>query len=229
VQTNRAVLFTPALGWSATGTTNALELVLERAGEGPWPPSVLGRVTRARVRGARPLGNTSLDTQTCVLSIHWDLAWHLPNPQVGDELEIRLATSPDLSRVRTAIGGGPILLLEGQLQRLPRPPGLGPMPYEYQSMRQRHPRSAVGWNEHHIFLVEVDGRQNKLSVGMTLTELARYLAALGCVDAVNLDGGGSATLWCRGKVLNSPSDKQERDVANGLVVVRRSAGVKGHP
>lgn len=224
VQTNRAVLFTPALGWPATGTTNALELILDKAGDGPWPPNALGETTRARVIDLRPLGNTPLESASCVLSIHWDLAWTLPRPAIGDELRIHLETRPDLSKAHAALGGGPILLQGGKAQPLPRPAGLGPMPYVYQSMRQRHPRSAVGWNDRHLFLVVVDGRQKKLSVGMTLRELTRYLASLGCTEAINLDGGGSATLWCGGKVVNSPSDNQERDVANALVVVRRPSG-----
>jgi len=225
VRTNRAVLFTPALGWAATGTTNALDLVLEPAGPGPWPPDALGQTVRARITAIRPFGNTPLGPRTCVLALPWPLAWDWSQPRPGDELEIHLQTRPDLAGVRTAIGGGPILLHEGRRQPLPRPGGLGPMPYEYRSMRQRHPRSAVGWNEQYFFLVVVDGRRKKHSVGMTLRELARYMAGLGCREAFNLDGGGSATLWCGGQVLNRPSDDQERDVANALVVVRRRAQI----
>lgn len=42
----------------------------------------------------------------------------------------------------------------------------------------------------------------------------------GCTDALNLDGGGSATMWLGGKIMNSPSEGKERAVANGLIVVR---------
>jgi len=69
--------------------------------------------------------------------------------------------------------------------------------------------------------VEVDGRQT-FSVGMTLNELATYLLKLGCTDAMNLDGGGSATLWYVGKVCNRPSDGRERPVANALVVTKKA-------
>jgi exopolysaccharide biosynthesis protein len=40
---------------------------------------------------------------------------------------------------------------------------------------------------------------------------------------MNLDGGGSATFWLDGKVMNSPSDKQERALANALVIVLQKA------
>ena len=43
---------------------------------------------------------------------------------------------------------------------------------------------------------------------------------LGCTEAMNLDGGGSSTLWADGTVRNSPCDGQERPIANGLVVLR---------
>jgi len=46
---------------------------------------------------------------------------------------------------------------------------------------------------------------------------------LGCKDAMNLDGGGSATLWALGMVRSSPSEGQERPSPNALVVVRRNA------
>ncbi len=80
---------------------------------------------------------------------------------------------------------------------------------------------AIGWNEKYLFLVEVDGRQKRLSVGMTLEDLAKFLVKLGCNDAMNFDGGGSATLWFDGQVRNSPCDRMEREIANCLVIVRK--------
>ncbi|MEW6161163.1 MAG: phosphodiester glycosidase family protein, partial [Verrucomicrobiota bacterium] len=44
---------------------------------------------------------------------------------------------------------------------------------------------------------------------------------LGCDEAMNLDGGGSAVCWVYGQVMNSPSEGRERGMANGLVVVQR--------
>lgn len=55
-----------------------------------------------------------------------------------------------------------------------------------------------------IFFV-ADGRQN-FSTGLYLNETGRILRSLGCVDAINLDGGGSTCLFANGKVINSPSD-----------------------
>jgi exopolysaccharide biosynthesis protein len=57
---------------------------------------------------------------------------------------------------------------------------------------------------------------------MTLEELGAYLASLGCTDAMNLDGGGSATLWAGGAIRNQPSDGSERPIANALAIVRQA-------
>jgi hypothetical protein len=99
-------------------------------------------------------------------------------------------------------------------------------------MLERHPRSAIGWNGQYYFLVEVDGRKPDLSVGMTLAELAAYLAKLGCEEAMNLDGGGSATLWFAGAVRNRPCDGYERGhrqcpARGGEAAVGRRAGGDG--
>lgn len=91
-----------------------------------------------------------------------------------------------------------------------------------------HPRSAVGVRGcHKVIFITVDGR-DKEAAGMTLYELAELMMLLKCRDAVNLDGGGSTTMWIDGKpfngVVNMPSDNKiwdhegERVVANILIV-----------
>ena len=94
-------------------------------------------------------------------------------------------------------------------------------------MLERHPRTAFGWNKQWYFLVQVDGRQRDLSVGMTLDELSAWLVKLGCEEALNLDGGGSSSLWFEGRVRNSPCDGYERNIANSLLVVRKTASAGG--
>lgn len=76
-----------------------------------------------------------------------------------------------------------------------------------------------------LFYVVVDGRQPGYSAGMTLRELAAFLRELGADEALNLDGGGSSAMVVpdlRGDsavtIVNRPSDKTERRVANGVAV-----------
>lgn len=97
--------------------------------------------------------------------------------------------------------------------------------------KARHPRSAVGIKENgRIILITVDGR-NDQSAGMSLEELKKTLLWLGCKTALNLDGGGSTTLWVEGEgskgVVNFPSDNKlwdhegERKVANVLFITKK--------
>ena len=58
---------------------------------------------------------------------------------------------------------------------------------------------------------------------MTLQELGKYMLSLGCTEALNLDGGGSAECWVTGHVVNSPSEGRERGMGNALVLVRKKS------
>jgi hypothetical protein len=69
---------------------------------------------------------------------------------------------------------------------------------------ERHPRCALGVNDDELFAVCCDGRRTGVDAGLDLPELARLLLSLGAADAINLDGGGSATLVHRGHLLNRP-------------------------
>ena len=84
----------------------------------------------------------------------------------------------------------------------------------------RHPRTMIGVAEGGaIWLVTIDGRQPKLSSGMSLKELQSLARRLRLVDALNLDGGGSTTMWVTGKIVNSPSDAAgPRKVSDALLV-----------
>jgi exopolysaccharide biosynthesis protein len=143
------------------------------------------------------------------LSIGPGLAPRLSTATPGATLRISTETTPAISGVDTAIGGGPTLVHDGKAMQWSG------------FIHMRHPRTAIGWNKEYFFLVEVDGRQSNISVGMTFPELANYLVKIGCEEAMNLDGGGSATLWALGSVRNSPSEGDERPSANALVVVRK--------
>ena len=58
-------------------------------------------------------------------------------------------------------------------------------------------------------MITVDGRTES-SGGIGLQDLAEYLLSLGATDAMNLDGGGSTTMFVNGKVVNHPSGQRRR-------------------
>jgi hypothetical protein len=84
----------------------------------------------------------------------------------------------------------------------------------------RHPRTMIGTTaDGTIWMAVVDGRQPQLSSGMTLEELRRLAMRLALTNALNLDGGGSTTIWVQGQVVNSPSDVTgPRKVSDALLV-----------
>jgi hypothetical protein len=67
----------------------------------------------------------------------------------------------------------------------------------------RHPRAAIGLADGRILAVACDGR-SRHDAGLTLSELARFMVALGCEHALNLDGGGSTALISGGRLQNLP-------------------------
>jgi exopolysaccharide biosynthesis protein len=179
----------------------------------------VGRTYAALVREIREAGDTPLASNIMVMSLGpADSRQRFRRVQVGDVLHISTATQPALHGIRTAISGGPVLVRNGRRVRVKVP---NSQSYQVTTMLEQHPRAAIGWNERFLFLVEVDGRQKHLSVGMTLEEFAKLLMKLGCQEAMNFDGGGSATLWFDGQVRNSPCDRMEREIANCLVIVRK--------
>ena len=69
------------------------------------------------------------------------------------------------------------------------------------------PRSAVGYTkDQELILIVVDGRQ-AISRGVYLEELAIIMHDLGCVEALNLDGGGSSALLVKNELMNRPSGR----------------------
>jgi len=86
-------------------------------------------------------------------------------------------------------------------------------------INRRHPRSAVGIGPHgDVYFVTSYGRRPGYADGHTVYELAQLMKDIGAVDAINLDGGGSAAMFVAGKLTGIPSDKAgERQVADSII------------
>jgi hypothetical protein len=124
----------------------------------------------------------------------------------------------DWKNADAIVGGAGLLLRDGQVVS----------DWKTEQLAQafvatRHPRTLVGTHaDGSVWLVTVDGRQSKLSAGMSLIELRALAHRLGLRNALNLDGGGSTTMWVAGKIVNSPSDAAgPRKVSDALIVMRR--------
>jgi hypothetical protein len=84
---------------------------------------------------------------------------------------------------------------------------------------ERHPRCALGLSDSELLAVCCDGRRSGVDGGLGLDELARLLISFGADEAINLDGGGSATLVHRGHLLNRPYSSQDQPAPESRPVV----------
>lgn len=83
------------------------------------------------------------------------------------------------------------------------------------------PRTAIGcFKDGRVILICIDGR-NKNSKGVTCQELAKIGYDLGLYQMVSVDGGGSSVLVCKGKIINKPSDGNERAVGSMIAFVKK--------
>lgn len=116
------------------------------------------------------------------------------------------------------ITSGPLLMVDGKAETM----------LNSSFYTTRHPRTAlIKCKDGKIILITVDGRSIQ-SAGVTLEELTKIALWLNASEAINLDGGGSTTMYIRGEsqngVVNHPSDNKkfdnfgERKVANAIII-----------
>ena len=169
------------------------------------------------------LGNAIIPTDGFVLSVTGNLAMFFARMRKGFAIEITelglgtLNKHGDLLVADDITNGVPQLIKDGKID----------ITWEQEKTTKafvdtKHPRTAVAKLKDGKFLmITVDGRSES-SGGISLTDLAAYLLELGATDAMNLDGGGSSTMFLDGKVVNHPSDKEgERKVSDAILVTLR--------
>ena len=125
----------------------------------------------------------------------------------------------DFSKAETwevddAIHAGPVLMHDGKIRVTSNEEV-----FFGSTIPDIHPRTAAGYrNSGELVLLVVDGRQVD-SRGVDLQELAILMRDLGCVEAINLDGGGSSAMVVDGKLLNRPAGTtSQREVMSAIAV-----------
>lgn len=86
------------------------------------------------------------------------------------------------------------------------------------------PRSAIGFNSNGIVLIlAVEGDNTSGGyAGLNLTELANMMKELSCVEAINLDGGGSTSMVVANQLLVRPGDNGvERPVISAIIIKQK--------
>jgi hypothetical protein len=136
------------------------------------------------------------------VSVEADLLPLLPDPEGSWE------------KANFIVSGGPLLLWKGRRLEEPEKESISKVFF-----LARHPRTAAGVRaDGTLLFVTVDGRRPEESVGMSLPELTDLMIALGCVSAINLDGGGSTTMVIDGRIVNHPSGPSARRNADAILL-----------
>jgi hypothetical protein len=204
---DEVALFTPAWGDRTPRVKGALDVVLAAFPAATPDTDLTGQVVLLRRGGGTPIPAGGAVVQaTGIRATQLQI-----DAPPGAAITIRLTLKPWWQDVPDAIGGGPVIVRDGQAV-------VGDEEFDSSQLSPRNPRTAVGQlADGRIVLVAVDGR-SRSSRGVRIWDLARELVRQGAVTAMALDAGGSTTIAFDGTVLNTPSDGSERPVANALMV-----------
>lgn len=136
----------------------------------------------------------------------------------GDVINFSVTADHRWNDVEYAIGAGAMIVKDGKVVT--------------QTERETHPRTAVGIRaDGSAVFYTVDGRQAGHSRGLRLDDLAKRMIELGCVTAVNMDGGGSTAIHgiYPGEenigVINQPSQSSLRNCANYILLINTQSPV----
>lgn len=122
-------------------------------------------------------------------------------------------------RMETAISGGPVLI----------DPGDGIKIYNEEekmftgkAIHDKHPRTAMGYTGGgYLIIMVIQGRFPGIAEGATLEQEARLLKDLGCIEALNVDGGGSSCMLVNGKETIKPSTNGEERPVPAVLIIKQ--------
>ena len=119
-------------------------------------------------------------------------------------------------KMQTAIGGGPVLVQKGEVNITNKEEQLF-----VNGLNDLHPRTAMGYTKKRkLIILVIEGRFPGKAEGASLEEEAKILKDLKCVEALNLDGGGSSCMLINGKETIKPSDKTGQRPVPGVFIIR---------
>ena len=210
IAANQSFLFTRSYGPVTYDGSSSGKMVLLRPAGDPfrWNANGVEQCIIEDIFDAK--GSTTIPDGKAILWLKGTYANYVEFLNVGDELSVsfRLTLnneSQDINIHQLIGGSNHIIMQNGQFM---------------EDWAERHPRTAIGFNADstRLYFVVVDGR-HLTSTGVTLREMKGIFDALGAVNAVNLDGGGSSCILVNDEVLNHPSDGPVRAVGNGCLFV----------
>ena len=122
-------------------------------------------------------------------------------------------------KMQTAVAGGPVLVQDGMVKISNNEE----LKFNGKAIDDKHPRTLMGYTkDNKLIVMVVEGRNPGVADGVSLAQAAQLLKDLGCVEALNLDGGGSSCMLINGKETIRPSDKaQQRPVPAVFIIGTR--------
>ena len=121
-------------------------------------------------------------------------------------------------KMQTAVGGGPVLLQNGLIEITNEEERM----FVEKAINDKHPRTAMGYTkDNKLIILVVQGRFPGNAEGATLGQEAKILQELGCLEALNLDGGGSSCMLVNGKETIKPSDKEGQRAVPAVFIIRK--------
>ncbi len=196
---DQLVVYTPEYARSTLTDEDGVELAL----------------IKGRVIGIHK-ADTLIPPDGVVVSAGGEKARLLADVRLAQIVSLDYQVLPPWSDVQHAVCGGPRLMTDGRIDINGHAEK-----FDASIRNGRHPRTAVALTvTGELLFIVVDGR-SKRSAGMTLAELASYVKKLGGLRAINLDGGGSSSMFIRDRIVNRPSDGKERPISNGILITTR--------
>ncbi len=121
-------------------------------------------------------------------------------------------------KMRTAIGGGPVLVQGAKIQITNNEE----LKFTGKAIHDKHPRTLMGYtNNGYLIIMVIQGRYPGIAEGATLEQEAKLMIELGCYEALNLDGGGSSCLLVNGKETIKPSDKNGQRPVPAVFIIQK--------
>lgn len=166
----------------------------------------------------------NLPSKCHVYSIGCNLSTKLPTIKVGDPVTIEVEILPQLAphelstwaKMDFIVGGAPLLIYDGVLNHNFKSEKLN-----HDFINKRHARTAVGILADGTWVMVVVESNSLLGrQGMSIPELADFMQELGAKYALNLDGGGSSTMYLQDKIVSNAEGDEEEAEDFGVVMLR---------
>ena len=187
---------------------------------------VIGGINGGYFAGAKPIGVLRRQGHTDNAKF-WPqrsaFGWNCEGETIfidGKEIA-NISSNKSFDKYTEMLQAGPLLLKNGELAD-------NTETIKENVLNLRHPRTIVGTDGKRVMWAVIDGRDNMHSVGTTIDETKKICKWMGMTTALNLDGGGSSSLWWRGNTFTLPSNSNdiERPIPYGVLIFQEGSGVR---